>query len=155
MEDQEVRLGRNLAAAFIAACHGIGLDYARRKYADQPVGEYWIALARMVIADQNNRPAPPERTLSSSEAGGEPTDDQTWPTARSCDARWPHKSRPPSLISVTAVSREEPGLRHDPIPKLPPARLLAHLKANRIELALRRRAVLRLSSGLRGPTSTP
>lgn len=34
----------------------------RRKYADQPVGEYWIALARMVIADQNKRPAPPELT---------------------------------------------------------------------------------------------
>lgn len=62
MEDQEVRLGRNLAAAFIATCHCIGLDYARKKYTDRPVGEYWIALARMVIADQNNRPAPPERT---------------------------------------------------------------------------------------------
>jgi hypothetical protein len=61
VEDQEVRLGRNLAAAFIAACH-IGLDYTRRKYADQPVGEYWIALARTVIADPSNCPAPPERT---------------------------------------------------------------------------------------------
>jgi len=62
VNNEEVRLGRNLAAAFIAACHGIGLDYARKKYADQPVGEYWIALARMVIADQSKRAVQPERT---------------------------------------------------------------------------------------------
>jgi len=55
-DNQEVQLGRNLAAAFIATSHGIGLDYARKKYADQPVGEYWIALARTVIADMSNRP---------------------------------------------------------------------------------------------------
>jgi hypothetical protein len=60
--DQEVQLGRNLAAAFIATCHGIGLDYARKKYADQPVGEYWIALARKVIADLSKRPEEPRRT---------------------------------------------------------------------------------------------
>jgi len=62
VDDQEIQLGRNLAAAFIATCHGIGLDYARKKYADQPVGEYWIALARKVIADLSNRPEAPERT---------------------------------------------------------------------------------------------
>ena len=61
-DNQEVQLGRNLAAAFIATSHGIGLDYARKKYADQPVGEYWIALARTVIADMSNRPTQPERT---------------------------------------------------------------------------------------------
>ena len=54
-DNQEVQLGRNLAAAFIATCHGIGSDYARKKYASQPVGEYWIALARKVIADLSNR----------------------------------------------------------------------------------------------------
>jgi hypothetical protein len=27
------------------------LDYARKEYANRPVGEYWIALARKVIAD--------------------------------------------------------------------------------------------------------
>jgi hypothetical protein len=47
--DQEMQLGRNLTAAFIATCQGIGLDYARKKDASQPVGEYWIALARKVI----------------------------------------------------------------------------------------------------------
>ena len=36
MDDEHVRLGRNLAAAFIATCQGIGLDYARKKYAGQP-----------------------------------------------------------------------------------------------------------------------
>ena len=61
-DDQEVQLGRNLAAAFIAACHGMGLDYARKKYASEPVGEYWIVLARNVIADLATRPAEPERT---------------------------------------------------------------------------------------------
>jgi hypothetical protein len=38
------------------------LDYARKKYAGQPVGDYWISLARMVIADQSERPARAERT---------------------------------------------------------------------------------------------
>jgi hypothetical protein len=59
--NEEVQLGRNLAAAFIATSHGIGLDYARKKYAGQPVGKYWIALARKVIADTNNSPVEPER----------------------------------------------------------------------------------------------
>jgi len=47
-EDQEVQLGRNPSAAFIATDHGIGLDDARKKYAGQPVGQYCSALARMV-----------------------------------------------------------------------------------------------------------
>lgn len=57
--EQEVQLGRNLGAAFIATSHGIGLDYAREKYLDQPLGEYWIALARTVIADLNKSPQQP------------------------------------------------------------------------------------------------
>jgi hypothetical protein len=62
-EDRDVQLGRNLAAAFIATCHGIGLDYAHKKYASQPVGQYWIALgARKVIADMSERSVGPERT---------------------------------------------------------------------------------------------
>jgi hypothetical protein len=60
-EDQEVQLGRNLAAAFIATCHGIGLDYARKKHAGQPVGQYWIALARKVATDMSKRAVEPER----------------------------------------------------------------------------------------------
>jgi hypothetical protein len=62
VENAEVQLGRNLAAAFIATCHGIGLDYARKKYAGEPLGEYWIVLARKVIADLSNSPVAPERT---------------------------------------------------------------------------------------------
>ena len=62
VDNAEVQLGRNLAAAFIATCHGIGLDYARKKYAGEPVGAYWIALARKVIADVGKSPVEPERT---------------------------------------------------------------------------------------------
>ncbi|HEY7334127.1 MAG TPA: hypothetical protein VH639_04525 [Bryobacteraceae bacterium] len=55
-----MRLGRNLAAAFIAAQQGIGLDYARKKYAGQAVGEYWIALARKISEDMRTRVVVPE-----------------------------------------------------------------------------------------------
>lgn len=46
---EEEVLGRNLAAAFIATQQGIGLNHARKKHAHEPVGEFWISLARMVI----------------------------------------------------------------------------------------------------------
>jgi hypothetical protein len=59
--NEEVQLGRNLATAFIATCHGIGLDYARKKYAGEPLGAYWIALARKVIADLSKSPVEPQR----------------------------------------------------------------------------------------------
>ena len=62
VDNEENQLARNLAAAFIATCHGIGLDYARKKYAGEPVGEYWIALARKVTADLSKRPLEPDRT---------------------------------------------------------------------------------------------
>jgi hypothetical protein len=55
-------LGRNLAAAFIATQHGIGLDYARKKNAQQPVGDFWIALARMVIEHLASHPTLPPQT---------------------------------------------------------------------------------------------
>jgi hypothetical protein len=35
VDNEENPLARNLAAAFIATCHGIGLDYARKKYAGE------------------------------------------------------------------------------------------------------------------------
>jgi hypothetical protein len=54
-EDPDVQLGRNLAAAYIAGSHGIGLDYARKKYAGQPVGNYWVELARKIAADVHQR----------------------------------------------------------------------------------------------------
>jgi hypothetical protein len=46
----EMQLARYLASAFIAYSHGIGLDYARKKYAHMPVGPFWIEVARMVSA---------------------------------------------------------------------------------------------------------
>ena len=59
---QEQVLGRNLAAAFIAAPHGIGLDYARKKYAHEPVGEFWISLARIVVEHFAQHPVLPPPT---------------------------------------------------------------------------------------------
>jgi len=59
---EEEVLGRNLAAAFIATRCDIGLDYARKKYADEPVGEFWISLARMVIEHLAKYPEMPPRT---------------------------------------------------------------------------------------------
>jgi hypothetical protein len=61
MPNQEEVLGRNLAAAFIATQHSIGLDYARKKHAHEPVGAYWISLARMVIEHFTQHPALPPR----------------------------------------------------------------------------------------------
>jgi hypothetical protein len=58
---QEEVLGRNFAAAFIATQQGIGLDYARKKHAHQPLGEFWTSLARMVIDHLANQPALPPR----------------------------------------------------------------------------------------------
>jgi len=63
-EDQDVRLGRNLAAAFIAMCHDLRLDYARKKYASQPVGQYWIDLARKVATDLSTRAVAPKRIFT-------------------------------------------------------------------------------------------
>jgi len=48
--DPEMQLARYLASAFIAYSHGIGMDYARKKYAHLPVGPFWIEVARMVSA---------------------------------------------------------------------------------------------------------
>jgi hypothetical protein len=46
----ETQLARYLASAFIAYSHGIGMDYALKKYAHMPVGPLWIDFARMVSA---------------------------------------------------------------------------------------------------------
>ena len=48
--DPETILARYLASAFIAYSQGIGMDYARKKYAHMPVGPFWIDVARMVSA---------------------------------------------------------------------------------------------------------
>ncbi|HET6207553.1 MAG TPA: hypothetical protein VFD98_12145 [Terracidiphilus sp.] len=59
--NQEQVLGRNPAAAFIATQHGIGLDYARKKYAHEPVGAFWVSLARMVLDHLAQHPSMPPR----------------------------------------------------------------------------------------------
>ena len=56
---EEQALGRNLAAAFIATRLGIGLDYARKRHAHEPVGEFWLSVARMVIDQMAQQAAPP------------------------------------------------------------------------------------------------
>jgi len=67
--DPEMKLARYLASAFIAYSHGIGMDYARKKYAHMPVGPFWIEVARMVSAgtgQANERAAfmvPPDRRI--------------------------------------------------------------------------------------------
>lgn len=58
---EEQALGRNLAAAFIATRLGIGLDYARKRHAHEPVGEFWLSVARMVIDQMAQQAAPPVR----------------------------------------------------------------------------------------------
>jgi hypothetical protein len=48
--EHELQVARYLASAFIAQAHGIGMDYARKKYAHVPVGSFWLDIARQVIA---------------------------------------------------------------------------------------------------------
>jgi hypothetical protein len=67
--DPETKLARYLASAFIAYSQGIGMDYARKKYAHMPVGPLWIEFARMVSAEtakSSDRTAfvvPPDRRI--------------------------------------------------------------------------------------------
>ena len=59
---EEVRLAQNLSAAFTATRENIGLDYARKKCGHEPVSDYWVAVARMVIEDLIMRPKRLPRT---------------------------------------------------------------------------------------------
>ncbi len=54
-------LGRNLAAAYIAMQHGIGIDYAKKRHAHEPVGEFWISAARMIMEHLAQHPPMPPR----------------------------------------------------------------------------------------------
>ena len=60
----ETKLARYLASAFIAYSHGIGMDYARKKYAHMPVGSFWIDIARQVIAHMAQRGGQPEISVT-------------------------------------------------------------------------------------------
>lgn len=42
-------LGQNLAAAYIAMRQGIGMDYAKETYVHEPIGTFWISVARILI----------------------------------------------------------------------------------------------------------
>ena len=53
--EHALRVARYLAWAFVAQSHGIGMDYARKKYANVPVGAFWVDIARKVIAHMANR----------------------------------------------------------------------------------------------------
>ena len=58
--EHELQVARYLASAFIAQSHGIGMDYARKKYAHMPVGDFWIDIARQVTAHMAQRGGQPE-----------------------------------------------------------------------------------------------
>ncbi len=58
--DHELQVARYLAVAFIAQSHGIGMDYARKKYAHMPVGSFWVDIARQVIAHMAQRGGEPD-----------------------------------------------------------------------------------------------
>jgi hypothetical protein len=58
--EHELHVARYLASAFIAQSHGIGMDYARKKYADVPVGSFWVDIARQVIAHMSKGSGQPE-----------------------------------------------------------------------------------------------
>ena len=58
--DPEMKLARYLASAFIAYSQGIGMDYARKKYAHMPVGSFWVDIARQVITHMSKRGAQPD-----------------------------------------------------------------------------------------------
>jgi hypothetical protein len=47
--ERELQVARYLSAAYIAYVHGQGMDYTRKKYADVPVGKFWLEVARLVI----------------------------------------------------------------------------------------------------------
>jgi hypothetical protein len=63
--DREVQVARYLSAAYVAYAHGQGMDYTRKKYADMPVGKFWMEVARLVIEgmameDEKAFPVPPK-----------------------------------------------------------------------------------------------
>ena len=66
--ERELQVARYLSAAYVAYCHGAGMDYTRKKYAHLPVGNFWLEVARMVIegmamAGEKAFPARPDPTI--------------------------------------------------------------------------------------------
>ena len=62
--EHELQVARYLAVAFIAQSQGIGMDYARKKYADMPVGSFWVDIARQVITHMAQRGAQPDFSVT-------------------------------------------------------------------------------------------
>jgi hypothetical protein len=62
--EHELQVARYLASAFIAQSHGIGMDYARKKYAHMPVGAFWVDIARQVIAHAAQGGVQPESSTT-------------------------------------------------------------------------------------------
>ena len=58
--EHELHVARYLASAFIAQSHGIGMDYARKRYAHMPVGAFWVDIARQGIAHMAKNDGQPE-----------------------------------------------------------------------------------------------
>jgi hypothetical protein len=57
---QEERLARYFAVSYIAAEQGYrSLDYVAKVYADHPIGEMWLTLARDVIQHLTSRTKAP------------------------------------------------------------------------------------------------
>jgi hypothetical protein len=66
--EQELQVARYLSAAYVAYAHGQGMDYTRKKYADMPVGKFWLGVARLVIEGMSTAvekafPVPPDRKI--------------------------------------------------------------------------------------------
>jgi hypothetical protein len=66
--DHELQVARYLSAAYVAYVHGQGMDYTRKKYADSPVGNFWLEIARLVIegmsmAGEKAFAVPPDRKI--------------------------------------------------------------------------------------------
>jgi hypothetical protein len=47
--ERELQVARYAAERYVAYVHGQGMDYTRKKYADMPVGNFWLEVARLVI----------------------------------------------------------------------------------------------------------
>ena len=64
---EEKILAQNLVAAYVAMRHGIGMDWAKKQYVHEPVAEFWISVARMLIEHiehlEQQPPKPPRRSL--------------------------------------------------------------------------------------------
>jgi hypothetical protein len=62
--EHELQVARYLASAFVAQSHGIGMDYAYKKYSHMPVGSFWVDIARQVVAHMAQRGGQPDFSVT-------------------------------------------------------------------------------------------